>query len=346
MSAEPIPLFLDCDPGVDDAIALGYLLCQHDVKVIGLGASGGNVATAQVAANALSWLGLAGRPDIPVHAGAELPIARKPEDGEPDYADDTHGPRGTGHAQLPAPAQAPASSSAAQAWVQAGRSHPGELIGVVTGPCTNLALALRAEPELPQMIKRLFIMGGAFNYRGNTKPTTEWNTDFDPEAAQTVFTAFGGAANLPVIAPLEATEAVVMTPQRLDRIRNGAHTPQWTSWLDHMGQALRFYFEFHQADGHGYLAQIHDPFVLALAVDWARTASSDPAAPLRWSHTATAAIDVELTGTLTRGETVADWLGRWARPANAELIRRIDADSFTHHLEETLRRGPSHVPDR
>ncbi len=64
-----LPLFLDCDPGIDDAIALTYLLCQVDVDVVGIAASGGNVATAQVVANTLGWLELAGRSDIPVHSG-------------------------------------------------------------------------------------------------------------------------------------------------------------------------------------------------------------------------------------------------------------------------------------
>ncbi|MGO2818132.1 MAG: nucleoside hydrolase, partial [Brevibacterium aurantiacum] len=99
-----LPLFLDCDPGIDDAIALGYLLCQDDVDIIGIAASGGNVSTAQVSVNAQGWLELAGRTDIPIHPGSEFPtawsvgdLARDPVDGspaEPEYADLTHGPTG------------------------------------------------------------------------------------------------------------------------------------------------------------------------------------------------------------------------------------------------------------
>ncbi|MDN5587808.1 MAG: nucleoside hydrolase, partial [Brevibacterium sp.] len=70
-----LPLFLDCDPGIDDALALGYLLCQDDVDIIGIAASGGNVPTAQVVSNAQGWLELAGRTDIPIHAGQRLPLA-------------------------------------------------------------------------------------------------------------------------------------------------------------------------------------------------------------------------------------------------------------------------------
>lgn len=370
-----LPLFLDCDPGIDDAIALGYLLCQDDVDITGIAASGGNVATAQVVTNTLGWLGLAGRSDIPVHAGHALPLARHGGDagaiaaqevagdefaaesansettsaGEPDieYADLTHGQSGAGYATLPPSTAGPSAASAAQAWVDAARAHPGQLIGVVIGPSTNLALALGIEPRLPHLLRRLFIMGGAFNYRGNTHPTTEWNVTFDPEALGAVLAAFDRARQenpdlaLPVIAPIEATEAVAMTPERLAGILDTDADPIWRAWLHEMSEALRFYFEFHDWDGLGYLAHIHDPFVLACALTWART-PDQPAGTLPWAETATAAVDVELTGTLTRGETVADWLGRWGKDPNVEIIRTIDADAFLDHLGATLKEGPHH----
>ena len=369
-----LPLFLDCDPGIDDAIALGYLLCQDDVDITGIAATGGNVATAQVLANTLGWLELAGRSDIPVHPGHPLPLARhgdahataaKPvADDEPaadtanpaepsaeeagiEYADLTHGQTGAGYATLPPATAGPSPTSAAQAWVDAARAHPGQLIGVVIGPSTNLALALEIEPRLPHLLRRLFIMGGAFNYRGNTHPTTEWNVTFDPESLALVLAAFDRArsedpeVSLPVIAPIEATEAVAMTPERLSGILDTSADPIWRAWLHEMSEALRFYFEFHEWDGLGYLAHIHDPFVLACALAWARN-PDQPAGELPWAMTAIAPVDVELTGTLTRGETVADWLGRWGKEPNAEIIRTIDAESFLDHLGATLTKGPHH----
>lgn len=368
-----LPLFLDCDPGIDDAIALGYLLCQGDLDIIGIAASGGNVSTAQVSANAQSWLELAGRTDIPIHPGSTYPSAWPPVDAgrglasspptEPEYADLTHGPTGAGYARLPQPATPASTINAAQAWVDAARSNPGELIGVVIGPATNLALALALEPELPSLMRRLFIMGGAFNYRGNTLPTTEWNVTFDPEATASVIAAFdhahceGTLQALPVIAPIEATEALEMTPTRLKAILDSASAARekWGGWLAQMAEALRFYFEFHEWDGLGYIAHIHDPFVLACALEWARgnettptsAGSDEPIAngtrgTLPWATTICAPVDVELTGKLTRGETVADWLGRWGKGVNAEIIRTIDAQTFLDHLGETLSKGPLH----
>lgn len=380
-----LPLFLDCDPGIDDAIALAYLCCQDDVEIVGIAASGGNVATAQVVENTRGWLSLAGRSDIPVHVGHSIPLARQalqmdPKASEtatgeaPEYADLTHGETGRGYARLPAPSTPVSSVTAAQAWVDAAHAHPGQLLGVVIGPATNLALALEIDPDLPSLFKRLFIMGGAFNYRGNTHPTTEWNVTFDPESTAQVLAAFDRTnqeerlAHLPVIAPIEATEAVEMTPERLATILDGASADgaddRWQSVLAQLAEALRFYFEFHESDGLGYLAHIHDPFVLACALSWARqhtTASTgtepegsdsdvrEASAPvpvrgtagdLPWASTLWAPVDVELTGTLTRGETVADWLGRWGRPVNAEIIRAIDAPAFLDHLSTTLMKGP------
>jgi purine nucleosidase len=354
-----LPLFLDCDPGIDDAIALAYLCCQDDVDVVGIAASGGNVPTAQVLANTRGWLELAGRQDIPVHAGHELPLALEGNSNDTDveYADLTHGDTGAGYAELPHPSVPASPVPAAQAWVDAAHAHPGELIGVIIGPATNLALALEFDPGLPRLFKRLFIMGGAFNYRGNTHPTTEWNVTFDPESTSRVLAAFGTAhedghlTHLPVIAPIEATEAVEMTPDRLTGILDGAAdtSPAWQKVLAQLGEALRFYFEFHESDGLGYLAHIHDPYVLACALAWARK-KPDPSAasaPVRgsestlpWARTRFAPVDVELTGTLTRGETVADWLGRWGLPVNAEIIRSIDAPAFLDHLSTTLMKGP------
>ncbi|MGJ9407148.1 nucleoside hydrolase [Nesterenkonia aurantiaca] len=370
-----IPLFLDCDPGIDDALALGWLFCQDDVEILGIAASGGNVSTAQVLANTLGWLQLAGRTELSVHPGSEHPLA-----GASEYAEETHGDTGAGYARLPTGGFTADELPAAQAWVRAARAYPGELIGVLTGPATNLALALQLEPQLPQLLKRLFIMGGAFNYRGNTRPTTEWNVSYDPEATKAVIDAFGASTHLPVIGPIEATEAVALTPERLQQMLDRPRSEPWSGFLDQLAEALRFYFEFHETDGHGYLAHVHDPYVTAAAVAWARTQAPAPtqaqprtqapastptpglgesrspsaepeqdssphgaAGIIPWAHkTEKAAVDVELLGSLTRGETVADWLGRWGRVPNAEIIRSLDAEAFLEHLTITLRQGPQH----
>ncbi len=316
-ATSPLPILLDCDPGIDDAIALTYLACREDVHLVGIVTSAGNVNQDAVLTNALALADLLGI-QAPIARGAEAPLV------EPLMtAEETHGPTGLGHARLPAPQRQADPRSGAQLWVDAARAYPGQLTGIVIGPSTNLALALELEPELPRLLRRLHIMGGAINHRGNTGPTSEWNVAVDPEAAQQVLAAFSDAPQRPVMGALEATEAVRFTQQDLDAVAALGEHPV----VEVLREALRFYFEFHQADGFGWCAHVHDPLVVAHAVTGC------------FASTLPMAVDVELAGTLTRGQTVGDVLGRWGREPNVDLLREVQAPAFIEHLLETLRAG-------
>ena len=326
------PVFADVDTGVDDAMALAYLFASAEADLVGIAATAGNVNVDQVCVNNLGLLDLCGVSGIPVSRGAERPLATPLR-----TAEDTHGPEGLGYARLPAGTGTLTDYDAAQAWVRAAREHPGELIGLVTGPLTNLALAMRIEPSLPRLLRRLVVMGGAFDYKGNTTPVAEWNVSVDPEAAGEVFAVWGAAwgleepTHLPIVLGLNLTEHAAMTPSILSRLAaaaNSSTTPM--SVLDDRGtrsaaanplirvleDAMRFYFEFHFDQGEGYLAHLHDPLAAAVALhpDLVRYR--------------TATIDVELTGTLTRGMTVADWRGHWGRQPNAHVGVEVDPDAF------------------
>ena len=329
------PIFADVDTGVDDAMALVYLLASPDARLVGIASTGGNVAVDQVCSNNLGLLELCGSDDpagIPVSRGADAPVA-----GALRTAEDTHGPTGLGYAQLPPTDRAVTDHDSAQAWVRAAHAYPGALVGVATGPLTNLALALRAEPALPTLLRRLVIMGGAFDYRGNTTPVAEWNVSVDPEAAAEVFGAWALAwgddapRHLPIVLGLNLTEEVVMTPAILGRLAAAArsattamsaHDPRGTrsmaenSLIQVLEDAMRFYFEFHYDQGEGYLAHLHDPLAAAVALDPDLVG------------TRAVAVDVELTGRLTRGMTVADWSGRWGRRPNALIGVEVDPAAF------------------
>lgn len=313
---------MDCDTGIDDAIALSYLAARGDVEIRGIVSTAGNVEVSAVHRNNLLLAQLLGI-DAPISRGAGAPLAQPLM-----TADDTHGPQGLGHAALPEPTRREDPRSGAQLWVDTARERPGEVVGLVLGPHTNLALALEIEPELPRLLKRLHIMGGAIHHRGNTGPTSEWNVAVDPEAAQRVLAAFRAAPTRPVLGALEATETVRFTQATLERFEALASaTGHPVAAI--LADALRWYFEFHQADGLGWIAHVHDPLVAAHAVtgDFASTR------PL--------AVDVELAGTLTRGQTVGDELGRWGRPPNVDLLTEVRADAFVEHLLGVLERGLS-----
>jgi purine nucleosidase len=153
----PQPVFADVDTGVDDAMALAYLFASADAELIGIASTAGNVPVQQVCENNLGLLELCRVDGVLVSKGSEQPVTAPLR-----TAEDTHGPQGLGYATLPSTERRLTGHDAAEAWVRAAHAHRGELIGVATGPLTNLALALRAEPALPALLRRLVIMGGAF----------------------------------------------------------------------------------------------------------------------------------------------------------------------------------------
>lgn len=315
-------ILLDCDTGIDDAFALTYLACHPEAELVGIVSTAGNVTQDQVLRNNLGLATMLGL-QMPVARGSDVPLVQ-----ELMTAEDTHGPTGLGEAVLPDPDRDPDPRSGAQLWADLARAHPGELTGLLVGPATNLALALEIEPDLPHLLSSLHIMGGAVNYRGNTGATSEWNVAVDPEAMARVLCAFADADPLPVLAGLDATEAVRFTQRELDAVAALPPHPV----RDVLTRALEFYFAFHESDGFGWSAHVHDPLVAAHAVTG------------RFLHTQPLPVDVELAGTLTRGQTVADVLGRWDKPATVRSARSADADAFVEHLFTTLRTGLAQLP--
>ncbi|WP_280251464.1 nucleoside hydrolase [Nocardia abscessus] len=326
-------IILDVDTGIDDSLALLYLLGSPEAEIAGIAATAGNVSAAQVAANNLAWLDVCHAPEIEVALGAPAPLAIPLRTTE-----DTHGPQGIGYAELPASARRLSPRSAAQMWVDLVRAHPGEIVGLCTGPLTNLALALRMEPDLPLLLHRLVIMGGAFNHPGNTTPTNEWNVHVDPEAAKEVFDAFAAAParRRPIVCALDITETIEMRPEHLVRLAEraksfpvelvsqsdppGSRSAASNPIVRHVTDAVRFYFDFHHGYQLGYLAHMHDPFAAAVALD--------PAL----ARVRPATVDVELAGTITRATTVADWTGMWGREPNADIVIGTDPELFFDRL--------------
>ncbi len=227
---------MDVDTGIDDALALVYLLSRPEIRLQAITCTAGNVGARQVALNNLALLELCGREGIEVAIGAEVPLEIPLVTTE-----ETHGPQGIGYAELPAPAQQISARHAVDVWVEEVRAHPGEITGLITGPLTNFALALRREPDLPRLLKGLVIMGGAFYYQGNTTPTAEWNTSVDPHAAKEVFAAYRGLPEdkLPIVCALETTERIEMRPEHLRRLGEAAGAPEPELVLPEQPEGLR-----------------------------------------------------------------------------------------------------------
>ena len=154
----PHRVIYDTDPGVDDAMALYYALAHPDIDVLGVTTTFGNVTVAQAARNALYLLAIAGRSQIPVTQGVAAPLVKAGE-APPDHI---HGADGLGNlAQRVATHNQVDARSSAQFIVDMARQHPGEITVVAVGPLGNLALALALEPELPRLLRKVVVMGGA-----------------------------------------------------------------------------------------------------------------------------------------------------------------------------------------
>ena len=170
-------LLIDTDPGVDDALAI--LMAHAHADVAGLSVAAGNVGLGHTVRNARTLVDLVGA-STPVFAGCPSPLVRMPEED----AAFVHGSDGFGDVGFPEPVASVEAEAAALAILRLTREHPGQLTLVALAPLTNLALALRLDPSLPQRVARLVVMGGAVTGLGNTgKVPAEFNIGFDPEAA-------------------------------------------------------------------------------------------------------------------------------------------------------------------
>ena len=340
--SDRLPLVLDVDTGIDDALAILYAVTSPAVELVAVSCVAGNVDGRQVAENTKGLLELVGRADVEVALGAEAPLA-KPLRTTPE----THGPRGIGHARLPAPVGGFADEPAAALLVRLAHERPGELLLVTLGPMTNLALALRAEPRLPALLRGWTFMGGAFAVPGNTTPTSEWNVHVDPEAAAEALAAWAAAREADASIPLalgmglDVTERARLLPDRVGAIAaaRGAAPAEVAAIVEEMvatGAAasdrvlrfvvdsLRFYFEFHRAYDGFYGAFVHDPFAVAATLDPSLVRTE----PLF--------VDVETGSGPAHAMTVADRRGLLGRVPNVAVAVDGDGDLFLDGLVDGL----------
>ena len=318
-------------------MALLYAAASPEADLLAVTCVGGNTDARQVERNTRAVLELAGRGDIEVALGDEQPLVR-PVETTPE----THGPQGLGYAELPPAARPLSERHAVDAWLEHLRARPGEVTLVTCGPLTNLARALEREPEFPRLLKSWVLMGGAYRAPGNTAPTTEWNIHCDPEAAKIAFAA--AWPSRPVALGLDVTEKAKILPDHVVELaRRAGSTPDDSIALSRgedpmhasrsvasnpivrfIADALRYYMEFHSRYDGFYGAFIHDPLATAAALDPSLV------------RTEALAVDIELDGTLTAGETVTDWRRVWGRPANVDVAVEADAQEFLRRFVERV----------
>jgi purine nucleosidase len=310
-----LPLIIDTDPGQDDCIAILLALASPELQVLGLTTVAGNVAAPLTARNALRICELAKRSDVPVFAGCERPLINPPH-----HAPEIHGESGLDGAHLPEPKMKLQPQHAVD-WLVATLMARGDHATIIAAvaPLTNIAMALRREPEIANKIAKLVIMGGSLRAGGNMTPAAEFNVFVDPHAAEIVF-----ASGIEIaLFPLDVTWKVRARQEHVDRLRASKSAAART-----VADLMDFYLGTEaMAEGGRHIgAPLHD----ACAIAWLL----DPTL-FRGSRLA---IKVETGSPLTLGMTVPDWRGLWGGPANVEAFEEADAPRIFDLLIERLER--------
>lgn len=312
------PILLDCDPGVDDAMAMLYTLGSGG-SFSAVGSVHGNVSASLAAANALRILEAGAAPDVPVAVGAHRPLAQPL-----DTAEFVHGDDGLGNTNVPEAAAQPQRVSAAVQIVEQAHARPGEFTLVAIGPLTNLGLALLLEPELPTLIPEVVIMGGAVQLPGNITPFAEANIWHDPEAAELVVEADWQVT----MATLDATMQTVLTADHLAALERAGTRRGRFVW-----SVLQHYLDFYEKELGVRSCPLHDPLALALALQ--PDLATYRTLPTR----------IELRGEHTRGATVCD-LRSGEHPAESpgaawsavRYVDELDVERFQALFIEALTR--------
>jgi inosine-uridine nucleoside N-ribohydrolase len=304
------PIILDCDPGIDDALAIAFAHGHPGIDLVGITTVAGNVSLARTTANALAVCEYIGAAETPVTAGCAGPLLRPALD-----ARQVHGESGLGGAVLPAAAASPAPGHAIDYIIETVRAAPGQITLVGTGPLTNIALAVKREPRLADWVREFVIMGGSAG-RGNVTPAAEYNIWADPEAAAVVFRA-GWTV---VVLGLDVTLRTGATPAVMQRMRELG--PLGTTLLL---PALDQYKSVSEPSGPppqaaNPAAPVHD----VCAVAWVAQPGLFGLVPAR--------VQVETAGQLTSGMTVTDFeapgFGEQVDGGNARVAMSIDVDGF------------------
>lgn len=313
-------ILIDCDPGHDDAAAILY--AARHLELVAITTVFGNQDVAQTTRNALRICTLAGL-EIPVAQGASRPWVEPPRP-----IPETHGRTGIDGALLPESRRAIDSRSAVELMLEMSRLYPQQLVIAALGPLTNVATALRADPELSTRLRAITLMGGSTTV-GNVTPVAEFNIFADPEAAHAVFNA-----GVPLyMCGLNITRQVGVGP---------AHIEQLASGESEVGRSFAGLFSFYRerlSEVYGLAtASLHDPCALMPLID-------ETLVTFRPMH-----VDVELSPGLTRGMTVCDarYVGddgrgvrgggniRDSAPANVKVGIAVDAERAVASVLGTL----------
>jgi purine nucleosidase len=299
-------ILLDCDPGLDDALALLLAHGDPNLDLVGVTTVGGNVGLENTTRNALQLREYLKFPAVPVSAGAAQPLG-----GETRDAAHVHGPGGLGNVVLPESTLPATEQHASDFIIATVKATPGAIHLVATGPLTNIALALQQDPSIARLVASFTIMGGSYT-RGNATVAAEFNIWADPEAAKIVFAADWRVTmiGLDLTLQAQANSIVVDRLKQLGKLADELIVPLAT-----------FYFDPNMPDWDGQA--VHDVCAVAYV-----------ARPDLFL-TQQARVEIETTGEFTTGMTVVDF----DPPIpNALVATKLDVNGFWAYVESVYAR--------
>jgi purine nucleosidase len=313
-------IIIDCDPGIDDALALVFAHGHPGLDLRGITTVAGNVGLDTTTANALRVRDFVGMRDVPVTAGCPGPLQRAALD-----ARHVHGDSGLGAARIPPASSGPAGGHAVDYLAAAAAAAPGEITLIAVGPLTNIALAVRRHPQLVSQVRDFVIMGGSAG-RGNVTPAAEFNIASDPEAAAIVFGAgwMVTMVGLDVTLQARATAAVRSRMRGLGRLADDLLLPGLSGYRNASGGP---------GPERGSGPAVHDVCAVARV-----------AAPGLISCVP-ARVEVETAGRWTSGMTVTDFSAA-AADCNAQVAVAIDAEGFWDLVLDAYGRAAAGVTPR
>lgn len=294
-------VLIDCDPGIDDALALMLALSSPELEILGITTVCGNVPTQQGAENALRILKLMGRLDIPVYCGAETPLVR-----EYIRAQDTHGEDGLGETNLPSVTEAAWRPGAVSFLLDTLHTHDAVTI-LAIGPLTNIALALQKDASAFAHLAQFVCMGGNYKSYGNCSPVAEYNFWCDPDAAALVYRTLGKRIHT---VGLDVTRKICLTPDLLHYMRR--LNPKTACFIQ---EITNFYMDFHWEQEHILGCVINDPLAIAYFLNPALCQGFD------------AYTEIETQG-ICVGQSVVDTMKFWKKNPNSTILTHVDVLGF------------------
>lgn len=296
-------VIIDCDPGIDDSLALMLALSMEEIEVVGITTVCGNCPAKMGAENAKRVLKEMNRLDIPVYSGEEHPLKR-------EYIDalDTHGQDGLGESFLPEVPGYEQNKHAAEFMEETLENMECSIIALA--PMTNLAKLIMKNPKAFQAVKEIVSMGGNFKSHGNCSPVAEYNYWEDPDAAALIYETAWEMGKKITMVGLDVTRKIVLTPDLLAYLKR--LNPKMGSFV----QAItKFYFDFHWQQEHLIGCVINDPLAVAYFADRSLCSGFE-------AYTA-----VETSG-ISIGQTIVDEMNFYQKRANSLVLTKTDPLSF------------------